>query len=179
MLACGFRMDDASAVARVEHRRLRQPGEGRLASINRSRGGVPKASVPECLVGESGLDGDRQHDQRYHGGPERAVTLFSADLIQALRSEGHPIEAGSIGENLTVGGIDWAAAVPGTRVAVGEVVLELTKYADPCEKISGAFRDGDFARVSHKRHPGWSRLCARVLREGVVRVGDAVRLVEG
>ena len=42
----------------------------------------------------------------------------------------------------------------------------------------GSFKDGEFARVSQKRHPGWSRVYARVLVEGTIRQGDPVRLLD-
>jgi MOSC domain-containing protein YiiM len=149
---------------------------GRLVSINVSNGGVPKLPVPECRVTKRGLDGDRQRDLRYHGGAERAVSLFSFERIEALRAEGHPIASGTIGENLTVAGLDWGQVLPGARMSVGPVLLELTKFAAPCRHITPSFSDGDGSRVSHKLHPGWSRLYARVLEEGLVRVGDVVAL---
>lgn len=148
--------------------------KGSLVSINVSNGGVPKLRVEECRVTRLGLEGDRQRDLRYHGGPDRAVTLFSLEQIQALQAEGHAISTGTIGENLTLGGLDWARLVPGARVTVGPVVLELTRYAPPCRNIAGSFAEGDISRVSQKIRPGWSRLYARVLEEGVVRTGDAV-----
>jgi MOSC domain-containing protein YiiM len=146
----------------------------RLASINLSRGGVPKTTVFEALVTEDGLDGDRQRDLRYHGGRERAVVLFSLELIEALQREGHPIAVGATGENLTLSGVDWAALVPGAELQIGEVRLAITKYASPCDNIRPSFLAGDFTRISQKRHAGWSRLCARVVTGGVVRVGDPV-----
>ena len=64
---------------------------------------------------------------------------------------------------------------PGTRLRLGgDVVVEVTRYTSPCANIATVFRDRDFARVSQKRHPGWSRVYARVLRDGVVRAGDPV-----
>lgn len=150
--------------------------EGRLVSINVSDGGVPKLPRQACLISRSGVAGDRQRDLEYHGGPLRAVCLFSQDLIQALQSEGHPIVPGAIGENLTLAGVDWSAMIPGARVEVGEVALELTSYADPCRNIGGSFKDRRAGRVSQKAHPGWSRLYARVTQEGTVRVGDRVRV---
>jgi MOSC domain-containing protein YiiM len=149
---------------------------GRLESINTSRGGVPKTSVFEALVTADGLDGDRQRDLRYHGGPDRTVVLFSLDVIRALQREGHPIAAGTTGENLTVSGIDWTRVVPGTELRIGEVVLQITKYTSPCEKIAGAFLGDDFTRISQRGHAGWSRVSARVLAEGLVRMGDPVTL---
>jgi MOSC domain-containing protein YiiM len=149
---------------------------GRIESVNRSNGGVPKTPAAGALIRTGGVEGDRQRDLRYHGGPDRAVSLFSADLIARLQAEGHPIQAGTTGENLTVSGLDWERLVPGVRLRVGEARLELTKYAVPCRNIEASFRDGDIARISHKVHPGWSRVYARVLREGRVRPGDAVEI---
>jgi MOSC domain-containing protein YiiM len=149
---------------------------GKVASINRSDGGVPKQPVAECRVSENGLESDRQRDLHFHGGPNRAVCLFSLEKIEALHREGHPIAPGTIGENLTVSGLDWSLMVPDVELEIGEVVLQLTKFAAPCAKIGGSFRDGDFSRVAQKIHPGWSRICARVVKAGIVRVGDTIRL---
>src|SRR5438105_7938747 len=113
--------------------------EGLLHSINVSSGGVPKYPRERCWVGKEGLDGDRQRDLRHHGGAERAVALYSLQLIDALRAEGHAIAVGSIGENLTLDGLDWTAVVPGASIEVGEVLLQVTGYAAPCENIAGSF----------------------------------------
>jgi MOSC domain-containing protein YiiM len=147
---------------------------GQLESINTSRGGVPKVSAFEALITEHGLDGDRQRDLRFHGGLDRAVVLYSLDVIRALQQEGHPIAVGSAGENLTVSGVDWSAIEPGVEFSTGEVRLLITKYASPCENIASYFLNQDFTRISQKRHPGWSRVCARVLAGGIVRIGDTV-----
>lgn len=147
---------------------------GELVSINASRGGVPKASVLEAEVGRAGLIGDRQANRRHHGRPWQALSLWSLDVIEALRAEGHPVSSGSCGENLTVRGIDWAALRPGVRLGVGEVVAELSSYAIPCAKIRDSFAGHDFNRVHHERHPGVSRMYAWVVRGGVIRPGDPV-----
>lgn len=150
---------------------------GHLHSINTSRGGVPKLPRPEAEVTVDGLSGDRQRNLRYHGGPKRAVSLYSLERIRALQAEGHPVDVGSMGENLTIAGLDWDRVGPGVRLAVGEVLLEVTEDAPPCKTIAASFRDGLFGRAGQKKHPGWSRFYARVLREGVVRAGDAVELL--
>jgi MOSC domain-containing protein YiiM len=149
----------------------------RVESINLSDGGVPKFSVPECLVQPSGLEGDRQRDLEHHGGPVRAVCLYSSELITAMKQEGHPIGVGLLGENLTLSGLDWSAIAPGTRLRVGAVELEVTQYTHPCRNIGYAFLKGDFSRVSQKVHPGWSRLYARVTTPGPVKVGDVVQVL--
>ena len=68
-------------------------------------GGVPKRSVLEAAVVKTGIEGDRQQNLKMHGGPDRAVCLFSLELLERLQDEGHPIGAGSSGENLTLAGL--------------------------------------------------------------------------
>jgi MOSC domain-containing protein YiiM len=153
------------------------PG-ARIVQISLSRGGVPKRPVPSARVTALGLEGDAQRDLEHHGGPERALCLFSQERIQVLQAEGHPITPGSIGENLTIEGIDWNAVTPGTYLRLGaDVVAQVTRYTAPCFNITASFRDGEYSRVSQKRHPGDSRVYARVLREGFLTSGDPVLLL--
>lgn len=150
---------------------------GRLHSINVSNGGVPKLPVLAAEITASGVAGDAQRDLRLHGGPDRAVCLWSLEVISALQREGHPVRVGSTGENLTLSDLPWPSLVPGARLAVGErVLLEITSYATPCRTIWHSFRLRRYGRISHKKHPGESRLYARVLRPGAARVGDVVSL---
>jgi len=145
--------------------------------INVSNGGVPKHPVPEARITVDGVAGDRQRSPKIHGGPDRAVCLFSLEVIEALRAEGHSIAPGSSGENLTLAGLDWARLKPGDRLGIGETVrLEMVSYTAPCQNNAAWFKDGNFTRISHKRYPGWSRLYARVLTEGIVKQGDEVQV---
>jgi MOSC domain-containing protein YiiM len=151
---------------------------GMVAQVNVSRGGVPKQPVESAGVTALGLEGDLHRDTVHHGGPERAVCLYALEAIAALQAEGHPIVPGAIGENLTVHGLDWSAVAPGSVLRVGEqLVLQVTRYTSPCGNIGPAFRDGDYSRVSQKRHPGWSRVYTRVLVQGRVRRGDPIRVL--
>src|SRR6185503_1612431 len=149
---------------------------GHLESINASRGGVPKSAIFEGLITEEGLDGDRQRDPRYHGGPDRAIVVFSLDVIRALQREGHPIAPGTTGENLTISGIDWPAVVPGCQLRVGEVQLQITNYTSPCEKIAGSFAGCDFTRISQKWKAGCSGLTSLVLADNLVQMGNPLTL---
>ena len=150
--------------------------EGRVTGLQRSNGGVPKLPVESALVGAQGMEGDRQRNRRFHGGPTRALCLYSQERIDALVAEGHPIVAGAVGENVTIAGLPWERVRPGTRITLGEVDVEVTSFTSPCDNISGAFHDGRFARISQKVHPGWSRVYVRIHRGGKIRVGDPVRL---
>jgi MOSC domain-containing protein YiiM len=150
---------------------------GRVASLNLSNGGVPKRRVDDAQVFRLGLQNDVHNDKKGHGGPERAVCVYSVERIRALQAEGHPIDIGTAGENLTVEGVNWDLIVPGTRIRVGDrVLLEVASFTDPCKTIRGSFIDGRFVRISQKLHPGWSRVYTRVLSEGEIHFGDPVEV---
>lgn len=147
---------------------------GKVVSINSSGGGVPKRPVLFSNVNSLGLEDDRHVDPN-HGGHERAVCIYSLDLIKALRTEGHPIDVGTAGENFTVEDLDWSLMQPGVFVTVGaEVRLEVTSFTTPCKTIAASFKDGEFVRISQKLHPGWSRVYARVLTPGAVKTYSSI-----
>jgi MOSC domain-containing protein YiiM len=151
---------------------------GLVVSINISGGGVPKRRVDDAKVSRLGLQNDAHNDTKHHGGAERAICLYSLERIRALQQEGHPIDIGTAGENVTVEGIDWDLVVPGVRVRLGdEVLLEVASFTSPCKTIKASFADGKFARISEMLHPGWSRVYARVLSEGEIRSGERVELI--
>ena len=151
---------------------------GSVVQINvNPNGGVPKQRVTSAVVTVSGVAGDKQRNRRFHGGPQRAVSLYSYERILALQAEGHPIAPGSTGENLTIGGLDWAAIAPGDRLSIGAGLrIQITGYAVPCSNIIASFAGGAIIRISQQLHPGWSRLYARVLAAAEVREGDVVLL---
>jgi len=150
---------------------------GSVAAINVSGGGVPKRRVSGARVSRSGLENDAQDDKKHHGGPERAVCLYSLERIRSLQTEGHPIDIGTAGENVTIEGIDWDRIAPGATIKIGdEVLLEVASFTNPCKTIRASFIEGEFIRIGQRLHPGWSRVYARVIREGQVRFGDPVEV---
>lgn len=149
----------------------------RIFQINASQGGVPKYPIFEAEVNERGLTADAHSNMKVHGGPERALCLYALERIIALQEEGHTIFPGSTGENITVADLDWETVAPGARLALGdEVVVEITRYTTPCSNIVASFLGRDSSRMSQEKHPGWSRVYARVLRPGRIRVSDAVTI---
>ena len=150
--------------------------QGMVVSVNVSAGGVPKLPVRSARVSEAGLAGDGQRQLEFHGGPDRALCLYSMDRIEALQREGHPIAPGTAGENLTIRGLDWELVIPGVVLRVGNLTVEITGYASPCATIRPSFADGNSNRISEKKHTGWSRVYARVVGEGEIRVGDGVTI---
>lgn len=154
-----------------------RPPYPHIHQISVSDGGVPKKPVREARVTLQGVEGDRQRNLKVHGGPDRAVCLYSLDVIERLQQAGHSIEPGFSGENLTLAGLDWELMRPGVRLSIGpDVELEVMSYTSPCSHNARWFHDGDYQRISQKKHPGWSRVYAKVLKAGVVRPGDQVNV---
>lgn len=150
---------------------------GRIHQLSISCGGVPKLPVESADVTPLGLSGDRQRDAKHHGGPERAVCMFSLEVIDRLRAEGHPIFPGAVGENVTIEGVDWPAVGPGSRFVFDRgVQLEVATFTAPCSGIRNAFRKLEFNRIKQSDHQGDSRVYARVLRTGSLRRGEGVTL---
>lgn len=155
---------------------------GRIVQINISDGGVPKLPVEQAEVTVDGLVGDRQKNLKYHGGPDRAICLWSAEVIAQLQAEGHPIAPGSSGENLTIEGLDWGELAIGTQLHIGKpdsdnpILIEITDYAQPCRTIAKYFTGRKYGRISQKRNPGTSRLYAKVLSPGKFCLGDHIQV---
>ena len=164
------------AVESIDKKTILMPKTGHVIQINvNPKGGVPKQPVARARVTSNGVAGDKQRNRRFHGGPQRAVSLYSHEHIQALQAEGHPIAPGSTGENLTIGGLDWAALNVGDQLQIGnQLRIEITGYAAPCSNIVASFAGGEITRISQKLHPGWSRLYAKVLANATARLGDVV-----
>ena len=153
--------------------------QGRIFQINTSPGGVPKLPVRDAVVTELGLLHDSHNFSNIHGGPERALCLYSLERILELQAQGHPIYPGSTGENLTISGLDWGKVQPGNRLALGdEVQIEVTRYTTPCNSMEPSLLDRNYARLSHKANPGYSRIYARVLQTGKVSVGQPVTFLQ-
>jgi MOSC domain-containing protein YiiM len=110
-----------------------------------------------------------------HGGPHRAVCLFGMEVIERLQAEGHPVQPGGVGENLTTWGVEWSLLPVGTRVRVGDAVeLEISSSTTPCATQIPNFSDGKFNRILIDKHPSDSRMYARVVMEGEVKAGDSI-----
>ena len=149
-------------------------------SINISKqGGVPKLPIYKAEIKFEGVEGDfnRFRTEKINSIGTRAVTLFSLEQIEKLKSEGHTIDVGTTGENITVEGVDWPTLEVGTRMMIGEAVIELSEPTAPCSKIGKSFIDGAFSRIDHELELGWSRWSASVIEEGQVEVGSQVLLL--
>jgi MOSC domain-containing protein YiiM len=174
-------LNDAWITLRAASDVLRAEGQmppmstGTVAQLNLSKGGVPKLATNAVDVGFRGVIGDLQRVRVHHGRPWQALCIYSAEVIEMLRFEGHPIRPGSVGENITVSGLDWSVVRPGVLLQIGGVLAHVQAYAEPCRSNAQFFTGGDFQRMNVDRGPV-SRIYATVVRPGRIQAGDRVVL---
>lgn len=131
-------------------------------------------------VGKLSLDGDEQADLRVHGGADKAVYAYAA-ANYPLWTRDFPEHAarltpGVFGENLTIQGLTEADICIGDVHAIGAARLQVCQPRQPCFKLGLRFDDNRLPRAMVRSgRSGWYY---RVLDEGDLSAGDAVRLSE-
>jgi MOSC domain-containing protein YiiM len=153
--------------------------------INISPGGIPKRPIPEGRVTFTRVEGDDWNDKKHHGWRDQALCLFSIELIEELKAEGYPLFPGALGENITTEGINYREVRLGDVYRIGnDVEVRISKIRTPCrtiavygEGIMRATYDVEVRRGNvNSLKWGRSGYYAEVLREGIIRTGDAIVL---
>jgi MOSC domain-containing protein YiiM len=129
-------------------------------------------------LGELNLAGDEQADLRVHGGPDKAVCVYSADHAGAWRRE-PGLEGwgpGAAGENFTVSGQTEVVVAIGDTFEVGDAVVQVSQPRGPCWKFGRKWNMPDLPRrVLRSGRTGWY---LRVLSPGRVAPGQDLVLRE-
>jgi MOSC domain-containing protein YiiM len=137
--------------------------------------------VPHAVrVALHGIVGDEQADLSVHGGPEKAVYGYAArhypQWCADFPQHAALFVAGSMGENLTIAGLDEDDLCIGDIHRIGTALMQVCQPRQPCFKLAGYFGDPRMPRAMVRSgRSGWYY---RVLEEGECRAGDAVMLVE-
>ena len=147
------------------------PQTGRVAWIGlRPRAKAPLEVVTSAVVTiDQGLGGDH-----YRGSSgKRQVTLIQAEHLDAVaRLLGvNRIDPLWTRRNIVVSGINLLAFA-GRQFEIGEAVLSFTDYCEPCERMEENLGSGGYNAMQ-----GHGGICARVIREGKITLGDTVRLL--
>ncbi|MCD8139398.1 MAG: MOSC domain-containing protein [Planctomycetaceae bacterium] len=129
--------------------------------------GTPKREVATArLVRNHGIDGDA-HAGDWH----RQVSLLSYDKVRAFNEAGGGVGHGDFGENIVIDNLDLAALPVGTRLRIGDALLEVTQIGKECHQHCQIFH-----RVGDCIMP-WEGIFARVLEAGEIAAGAAVSVI--
>lgn len=129
--------------------------------------GTRKRAVPCArFIAGHGLEHDA-HAGDWH----RQVSLLSLEKIEDFKKRGALVAYGDFGENLVADGIDFARLPVGARLAVRDVLLEVTQIGKECHTRCAIYHAmGECIMPSQG-------VFARVLRGGAVAAGDVVTVV--
>jgi len=143
----------------------------RIIAVCKSREkGTKKKPVARAVLKEGyGLVGDAHADLSTH----RQVSLLATESIDKMRCLGIDLCPGDFAENLTFEGIDLVALPVGMQVSIGKgIVLEVTQIGKECHSGCAIYR-----QVGRCIMPK-EGIFARVIKGGVVKVGDTIRVLE-
>ena len=164
--------------------------EPTVAAVHRSEGhSFSKDGVDEItLVAGLGVTGDAhsgarvKHRSRVRADASqpnlRQVHLMHAELHDELRSQGHIVGPGELGENITTRGIDLLGLPTGAVLRIGrDALVAVTGLRNPCQQIE-SFQRGLLGRVVSKDASGQvvrrAGIMGVVVRGGIVRPMDPI-----
>ena len=114
-----------------------------------------------------GMQGDA-HAGDWH----RQLSLLAQESIDKMQGHGLVLQPGDFAENITTRGIDLPSLPIGTRLTVGDVLIEVTQIGKECHTRCAIFyQAGDCVMPKEG-------IFARVLRGGVVKPGDRIELLK-
>lgn len=101
------------------------------------------------------------------------------ELIDTLNGQGFDLAPGVMGENITTREIDLLALPRGTRLHIGEAVVEITGLRNPCAQLDG-LRPGLMPAVLDRAPDGSlirkAGIMGIVLRGGTVKPSDTIEV---
>jgi MOSC domain-containing protein YiiM len=101
----------------------------------------------------------------------RQVSLLAEESIEKMRKLGLDVNAGDFAENITTSGIDLVSLPIGSRLQVGETLLEVTQIGKECHTRCAIFyQAGDCVMPKEG-------IFAKVITGGVIRPGDPVEKI--
>jgi MOSC domain-containing protein YiiM len=126
--------------------------------------GERKTPVSSVAARENhGIAGDA-----HAGGGHRQVSLLAEESIEKMRVLGLNVTAGDFAENITTRGIALVSLPVGSRIRVGESLLEVTQIGKECHTRCAIFyQAGDCVMPKEG-------IFARVITGGTIRPGDEV-----
>ncbi|SHM45463.1 molybdenum cofactor synthesis domain-containing protein [Caldanaerovirga acetigignens] len=141
---------------------------GRIVAVSISeKKGEKKQNVRRArLIEDFGLEGDA-HAGSWH----RQVSLLAKESIEKMKKMGLAVGPGDFAENITTEGIDLGCLPVGTRLEIGDALLEVTQIGKECHSGCAIFKQVGQCIMPREG------IFARVLRGGVVSEGDEIKVI--
>ncbi|MCZ2340665.1 MAG: MOSC domain-containing protein [Bacteroidales bacterium] len=135
--------------------------------------------VGPVMVRKINIDGDEQADRVHHGGPDKAVMVYSANHYPAWQRElgDLPLSYGAFGENFTIQDLTESDVCIGDIWQVGhDVQVQVSQPRQPCWKLARRWRIKTLAlQLQQTGRTGWY---FRVLQEGMIAPGMSMTLCD-
>lgn len=136
-----------------------------------------KPAYGKIFLSTLNLDGDQQADLHFHGGPDKAVCVYSYDHYSFWESVlDTKLEVGAFGENLTVKGITEEDVWIGDIYELGEAIVQVTQPRQPCFKLATKLKQPKLPLMV--QHTGYTGFYFRVLKEGTISSEESLKLLE-
>jgi MOSC domain-containing protein YiiM len=134
-----------------------------------------KTPAASAMLRFTNFDGDRQADLKNHGGPDKAVCVYSFDHYPFWEATlGEMLEPGAFSENLTIAGLRESEVCLGDTFSAGEALVQISQPRQPCSKLAGKRGSKGLPAIIHQT--SFSGFYLRVLKEGVVTAGAPFEL---
>jgi MOSC domain-containing protein YiiM len=142
------------------------------------RTGIYKEPVPGVhRVGFTGLETDLQVDLENHGGPDKAIYVYTEENYRFWQGElGRTWPHGQFGENFTVSGMPDETVHIGDVFRIGGITAQVTQPRVPCFKLGVKMGDPRFVKRFHQS--GRVGFYLRILATGSVTAGENIELLE-
>ena len=130
--------------------------------------GTRKTEVPSInVVVNHGIVGDA-HAGNWH----RQISLLAEESIDKMRQSGLELTPGAFAENIVTEGIELKSLPVGTKLKVGNTVLEVTQIGKECHN------DCEIKKGAGKCVMPTEGIFAIVKTEGIISPGDDVEVME-
>ena len=136
------------------------------------------------------MAGDSWAHPQSHGGPDKAILLITSETLDELQALGYGVYPGALGENFTTAGLDRRQIRLGDRYRTGAAIIEICKMRAPCSTLD-VYNTAALQRIQEvifdprvkagdPDSPRWglAGFYARVIRDGLVRAGDRITMLD-
>jgi len=129
--------------------------------------GERKKPVQEVIVRENFGIVDDAHAGDWH----RQLSLLALESIKKMQAMGLNVTTGDFAENITTEGIELPSLSIGTRLSIGETLMEVTQIGKECHTRCAIYHQAGDCVMPREG------IFVKVLRGGTIRPDDIIEIV--